>query len=93
MTEYLVVFVGVVVTLVAVAGPTGIFTRKIEESLDTAVKGTKCLALQVCYDPDGCPSFCGNDCCEAGESISSCPVDCGFCESDLECEEIGRAHV
>ncbi len=89
MTEYLVVFVGIVVTLVAVAGPTGIFTQRIEESLNTAVVGTKCLALAVCYDPNGCEDqeVCGNGCCEEHETMTSCPIDCDRCVNNQHCSD------
>ncbi len=87
MIEYVIVLAGIIVVLIAITRPEGIFSRKIEESLDLAVDGTKCAALKVCYDPNGCPTVCGNDCCEAGETITNCPADCSICTSDAECND------
>ena len=87
MTEYIVVFVGVVVALVVALGPNGFLSRKIGSTMNLAMTGTKCVALQACFDPEGCPTVCGNDCCEAGESISNCPADCSFCMSDADCDD------
>ena len=87
MTEYVLVVAGVVVALVIALGPSGFLTRKIGDTMNLAMTGTKCVALQTCFDPEGCPTVCGNDCCEPGESISNCPADCSLCMSDADCDD------
>ena len=87
MTEYILVFVAVVVTLVVALNPSGFLTQKMGDTVNRAMVGTKCLALKTCFDPAGCPTVCGNDCCEPGESVSSCPADCTLCMSDAQCDD------
>lgn len=88
MIEYILVFAGVVAVLVIAAGPGGILTRKIDESVNEAVRGIGCAAYDTCYDPAGCPAVCGNDCCETarGETPANCSDDCS-CSGDADCDD------
>jgi len=89
MIEYLVVFVGIITILFIAFRPSGIFTRRIGDTLETAVVGTKCLALEVCYDSDGCDPVCGNGCCEEGETEGNCSNDCEgvVCQVNEDCDD------
>ena len=87
MTEYVLVFAGVVFALVVALGPSGMITQKIGDTMNLAMGGTKCIAMQTCFDPAGCPTVCGNDCCEPGESIGNCPADCSLCVSNAQCDD------
>jgi len=58
MIEYILVFVAVVVALVSTVGPNGLFFKKIDQSLNEATKGVKCMTDAICYDPDGCVNMC-----------------------------------
>jgi len=58
MVEYILVFVAIVVVLIAAVGPNGLFIKKIDESLNEATRGVKCMTAAICYDPAGCPNIC-----------------------------------
>jgi len=58
MIEYMLVFVAIVAVLIVALGPGGILSGKIDESLNMAVEGAKCMTDAICYDPEGCDSIC-----------------------------------
>ena len=60
MIEYILLFAGVIVILIVIAGPGGVLSSKIEESLDKAAEGVKCMTNAICYDSDpaGCATVC-----------------------------------
>jgi len=58
MIEYILVFVAVVIVLIAALGSGGMFSDKIDESLNEAIVGARCMTDKICYDPDGCDSIC-----------------------------------
>lgn len=80
--EYLLVFsIVVMAALVALAPRLGGFVSQgINRSLEESVEGIQCMAAGICYEPGGCPSQCGNGCCEQGEA-ASCPADCALTSS------------
>ena len=58
MIEYILLFVAIIVVLIAAVGPNGILSKKIDQSLNEAVEGAKCMTDAICYDPDGCNTMC-----------------------------------
>ncbi len=49
--EYLLLFAGVVLVVIAVSNPNGILTKKLDQSLDTAVNGITTMAEKQCLGP------------------------------------------
>jgi len=60
MIEYILLFVAVIVVLIVAAGPSGIISNKLDESLGKAAVGVKCMTNAICYDPD--PTACATVC-------------------------------
>jgi len=58
MIEYILVFVAIVVVLIAIVGPGGVLSDRIDQSLNEAVVGARCMTNAICYDPAGCNSIC-----------------------------------
>ncbi len=87
MLEYILVFVGVVAVLIFALGPGGVFNSQVDRSMDEAVRGTKCMALEVCYDPDGCAPIIGNDCCERSTGETDASRDCCTPRTRSSCTE------
>src|SRR3989338_2330338 len=77
--EYLLIFAASVVVAMLALSPEGFLTKGIDNSLNKTISIVDCMARSVCYDPAGCPTVCGNDCCEPGEE-STCEEDCGPCQ-------------
>lgn len=58
MIEYILAFVAVVVVLIVAVGPGGILSSRIDESINEAIQGARCMTDAICYDPAGCTSIC-----------------------------------
>ena len=60
MIEYILLFAAVITILIVAVGPGGIFSSKIEESLEKAAEGVRCMTNAICYDSDplGCANVC-----------------------------------
>ena len=76
MVEYLLLVTAVVVVLILAVGPNGMFTRRVDDTVDRAMFGTKCLVQQVCYDPAGCAPVVGDGCCERVNDETDASIDC-----------------
>ncbi len=92
MTEYILLFVGVITVLIIALGPSGALTRKIDRTFLKAIKGMKCLVLNYCFVPvgePGCIPVCPNECCERIQGEGDECIDCCRPRTICEVDECG----
>ena len=71
--EYTLLMAGAVALSIVALRQGGLLEKTVDESLDKSVSAVECMALNTCYDPQGCPATCGNGCCEThAETAGSC---------------------
>jgi hypothetical protein len=62
MIEYILVFVAIVVVLIVALAPGGLFSNSVDQSLNEAIEGAKCMTSAICYDTDPTGNTCGSIC-------------------------------
>ncbi len=76
MTEYMLIFVAVISVLIIAFGVSGGLTDDYRKIIYKTMLGIKCLVLDYCFDPAGCTTSCGNECCERNNGEGNECLDC-----------------